>query len=180
MIFSVNGCKPTIGAGCWIAPGASVMGRVTLSDASSVWFQAVLRGDNETISVGAATNIQDGCVLHTDPGFPLTIGDGCTIGHRAILHGCTIGSNTLIGMGSVIMNGAVIGENSIVGANSFIPEGKSFEPNSLIFGSPATVRRALSPEERQAIGSGAASYVNNAARFQASLEKVASESQDGA
>ena len=138
-LYALDGTRPeTAKAGdWWLAPDAHVIGRVRLAAGVGVWFGAVLRGDNEWISIGEGSNIQEGCVLHTDMGYPLTVGANCTIGHRAILHGCTIGENSLVGMGATVLNGARIGANSLVGANALVTEGKEFPDNSLIIGSPA-------------------------------------------
>lgn len=156
----------------WIAPDAHVIGRVRLGADVGVWFGAVLRGDNELIDVGARTNIQEGCMLHTDIGVPLTIGEGCTIGHRAILHGCTIGPNTLIGMGATILNNARIGANCIVGANALVTEGKAFPDNSLIVGAPARAVRALDAAAAERMRLSAAGYVRNWQRFAAGLRRI--------
>jgi carbonic anhydrase/acetyltransferase-like protein (isoleucine patch superfamily) len=138
-IFEPDGVKPEFpGEGeYWVADNATVIGRVRLKREASVWFGAVLRGDNEWIEIGERANIQDNCALHTDPGFPLTIGSGCTIGHNAILHGCSIGGNTLIGMGAIVLNGARIGDNCLIGAGALVTEGKIFPDNSVILGTPA-------------------------------------------
>ncbi len=153
----------------WIAPDARVIGKVTLGADVGIWFGAVLRGDNERITVGAATNIQEHSVLHTDMGFPLTIGDGCTIGHRAILHGCTIGDNSLVGMGAIILNGARIGANSLVGAGALVPEGKTYPDGSLIIGVPGRVARALDEDQIERLRQSARSYVGNWKRFAGGL-----------
>lgn len=149
----------------WIAPDARVIGKVTLGVDVGVWFGAVLRGDNERITVGAATNIQEHAVLHTDMGFPLVIGEGCTIGHRAILHGCTIGENSLIGMGAIVLNGARIGANSLVGAGALVSEGKDYPEGSLIVGAPGRVVRTLNPEQIERLRQSARNYVENWRRF---------------
>lgn len=149
----------------YIADGARVIGQVRLKSNSSVWFNCVLRGDTEWISVGEGSNVQDGSVLHADPGYPLTIGDDVTVGHKVMLHGCTIGDNSLIGIGSTILNGAVIAENCIVGANALITENKTFPAGSLIIGAPARVARELSDEEIASISEAAKHYVGNAARY---------------
>lgn len=154
----------------WIAPDAQVIGSVTLKSNANIWFAVVVRADTEDITIGARSNIQDASVLHSDPGFPLTIGDDCTIGHGVILHGCRIENNVLIGMGSVIMNGAVIGEGSIVGANALVTEGKVFPPHSMILGAPAKVVRTLDAASVAAIGGGATHYVENSRRFADKLE----------
>ena len=142
-LYRLDGQAPALDAECWIAPDAVLIGKVRVEAGASVWFGAVLRGDNETILVGARTNIQDLSVLHTDPGFPLTIGQGCTVGHRAILHGCTIGENTLVGMGAIVLNGAVVGRNCLIGAGALIAEGKTIPDNSLVLGMPGKVVRTL-------------------------------------
>ena len=147
--------------GCWIAPSADLIGRVTIGTQSSVWWQAVLRADNEPITIGARTNIQDGCVLHTDPGFPITIGSNVSVGHLCMLHGCNIGDGSLIGIGSIVLNGANIGKNVLVGANSLITEGKEIPDNSLVIGSPGKVIRKLTEEEIKAVEKNAIRYQNN-------------------
>lgn len=156
----------------WIAPDASVIGQVIIGSAVSIWFGAVLRGDNEPITLGAGTNIQEHTVMHTDMGFPLVVGRGCTIGHRAMLHGCTIGDNTLIGIGAIILNGAKIGQNSLVGAGSLVTEGKEFPDGSLIMGTPARVVRQLSEEEIARLRKSADGYIAKAASFKTSLQEI--------
>ncbi len=174
-IYSLDGVAPKLPpkGRFWIAPGARVIGKVTLHDEVSVWFGAVLRGDNDQIEVGARSNIQDGAMVHIDPGFPLTIGKGCTIGHRAILHGCSIGHNTLIGMGATILNGARIGDNCIVGANALVTEGKVFEGGSLIVGAPAKAIRKLDEAAIATLRLAAQGYVANWRRFAAALVEIA-------
>ncbi len=144
-LYALNGIAPvTPGEGTfWIADGARVMGQVTIGRDVSIWFNAVLRGDTEMLTIGEGSNIQDGCVVHADPGFPTTVGRNCTIGHNAILHGCTLGDNVLVGMGATVLNGAKIGANSLIGANALVTEGKEFPQGSLIVGQPARVLRAL-------------------------------------
>ena len=156
----------------WVAPNASVMGRVILKKNASVWFGATLRGDNDPIIIGENSNVQDGSVLHTDLGSPLVIGSNCTIGHLVMLHGCTIGNNCLIGIGSVVLNGAQIGDNCLIGANSLIAEGKVIPPNSMVLGSPGKVVREISGEQAVHLGRGAKSYVRNWKRFKAELREV--------
>ncbi|HMN85234.1 MAG TPA: gamma carbonic anhydrase family protein [Bauldia sp.] len=170
-LHGLDGIWPeTPGEGaCWLAPGTAVIGRVRLAAGVGVWFGAVLRGDNELIDIGADSNIQEHAVLHTDMGFPLTVGRGCTIGHRAILHGCTVGDNCLVGMGAVVLNGARIGENSLIGAGALVPEGREIPPGSLVIGMPGKAVRALSPEEIERNRASAASYVANWKRFAAGL-----------
>ena len=154
----------------WIAPDANVIGSVTLGDDVGIWFGATLRGDNEPMTVGRGTNIQEGVMVHSDPGFPATIGEDCTIGHHAIIHGCTIGDNTLIGMGATILNGAKIGKNCLVGANALVTEGKEFPDNSLIVGSPARVVRTLDEKAAEGIKKSAEKYVANFKRFAEELK----------
>ncbi|MFY8040995.1 MAG: gamma carbonic anhydrase family protein [Bosea sp. (in: a-proteobacteria)] len=156
----------------WIAPGAHVIGNVLLAEDVGIWFGAVLRGDNELISVGARSNIQENAMLHTDMGFPLRIGSDCTIGHHAILHGCTIGDNSLVGMGATILNGAKIGKNSLVGANALVTEGKEFPDNSLIVGSPARAIRTLDDAAVARLTASAAGYVANWKRFAGELRVI--------
>ena len=151
----------------WVAPNAVVLGKVRLETEASVWFGAVLRGDNELIRVGARSNVQDGCVLHTDPGFPLDIAEDCTIGHMVMLHGCTIGRGSLIGIGSIILNGAKIGEECLIGANTLIPEGKVIPPRSMVLGSPGKIVRELTDEDVARFGKGAGRYVANWKRYKA-------------
>ncbi len=156
----------------WIAPNATLIGDVRMGEDAGVWFGAVLRGDNEPITVGARSNIQELCALHTDMGFPLTIGEDCTVGHNAILHGCTIGDGSLIGMGSVVLNGARIGNGCLVGARALVTEGKEFPDHSLIVGSPAKVVRTLDAAAIAGLIASARHYVENWRRFAASLKPV--------
>jgi carbonic anhydrase/acetyltransferase-like protein (isoleucine patch superfamily) len=156
----------------WIAPDAHVIGKVRLHEDVGLWFGAVLRGDNELIEIGARSNIQEGAMLHTDMGFPLTVGADCTIGHHAILHGCTIGDNSLIGMGATILNGVKIGRNCLVGANALVTEGKEFPDNSLIVGSPARAIRVLDEEAAKKLTLSALGYVRNWKRFAAELKRL--------
>ena len=155
----------------WIAPGAYVIGAVRLGEESSVWYGAVLRGDTEPIRVGSRTNIQDGCVLHADPGYPAVIGEDCVIGHRAILHGCEIENGCLVGMGATILNGARIGEGSIVAAGALVPEGKEYPPRSLIVGIPAKRAKDVSEEQTEDIARGVREYVERAASHRESLQR---------
>jgi len=173
MLYELDGVAPELkNDDIFVAPDASVMGNVVLHEGSSVWFQCVLRGDNDPIIVGANTNIQDGSICHTDVGAPLTIGEGVTVGHKVTLHGCTIGDNSLIGMGSTILNHAVIGRNSIVGAGSLVTEHKSFPDGVLVVGSPAKVLRELNEEEIKMIGFSSSLYVANAKRFKTGLKEI--------
>ncbi len=172
-IYELDGVQPKLGNGTWIADSADVIGNVYLADNASVWFGAVLRGDNEPITVGRNSNIQDLSVLHTDIGCPLTIGDNVTVGHKVQLHGCTVGDGSLIGIQSVILNRAKIGRNCIVGAGSVVTEGKEFPDNSLILGSPAKVVRTLDQATVQKLQTSATMYVANAQRFAKGLKRIA-------
>ncbi len=153
----------------WLAPDANVIGSVTIGDGVGIWFGATLRGDNEPVTVGRGSNIQEGVTVHSDPDFPATIGEYCTIGHHAIVHGCTIGDNTLVGMGATILNGAKIGKNSLVGANALVTEGREFPDNSLIVGSPARAIRTLDDESAATLRLSAEKYVENWKRFSRDL-----------
>lgn len=154
---------------CWVAPGAHLIGNVVLLAGASVWFNAVLRGDNERITVGAGSNIQDGCVLHTDPGFPMVIGTHCTVGHKAILHGCTIGDGTLIGMGAIVLNGAVIGPGALIGAGALVTEGSQIPAGALVMGAPGKVMRQLDDAAKAALIGTAKGYQANMRRFRSGL-----------
>jgi carbonic anhydrase/acetyltransferase-like protein (isoleucine patch superfamily) len=174
-IYSLDGLRPETPAegDFWIAPDAHVIGNVRLAEDVGIWFGATLRGDNELIAIGVGSNIQEGCVLHTDPGAPLTVGTGCTIGHKAILHGCTIGDNSLVGMGATILNRARIGANCLVGAGALVTEGKTFPDNSLIVGAPAKAVRVLDDEAIATLRRSAQHYVENWKRFAAGLKRIA-------
>ena len=174
MIFALDGVQPEFEdlSSNWIAPDAVLIGRVRLGREAGIWFGAVLRGDNEPIVIGAGTNVQEHTVMHTDPGFPLTIGEGCTIGHRATLHGCTIGDNSLVGMGAIILNGARIGADSLVGAGALVTEGKEFPERSLIVGTPARAIRILDDAAVARLKASAAHYVENGRRFRAGLKAL--------
>ena len=154
----------------WIADSAAVIGKVRLEKGASVWFNAVLRGDCELILIGENSNVQDGAIMHTDYGFPLTLGKGVTVGHKAMLHGCTVGDDSLIGINAVVLNGARIGRNCIIGANALVPEGKEIPDGSLVMGSPGKVVRQLSEQQLQAITAGALHYVHNAERYRRDLQ----------
>ena len=171
-IYRLDDETPRIAPTAWVADSAQVMGHVELQEGASVWFGCVLRGDNELLQVGSRSNIQDGSVVHSDPGFPLTLGADVTVGHQVMLHGCSIGEGTLIGIQSVILNGARIGAHSLVGAGSLVTEGKEFPPGSLIVGRPAKVVRPLTDEEIAKLIKTAAHYVENARRFRAGLARV--------
>lgn len=170
-LLPFEGRYPEIENSAWVAPGATVVGEVRLGDRASVWYGAVLRGDTDPITVGDRTNIQDGSVLHADPGFPATIGAGCVVGHRAILHGCTVEDRCLIGMNATVLNGAKIGAGSVVGAGAVVPEGREFPPRSLILGIPAKQAGEISDEQLREIERGAAEYVERAAAHRASLDR---------
>ena len=173
-VYSLDGAAPQFDDEdtVWIAPDAQLMGNIHFGRDVGIWFGAVLRGDNEQITIGAGTNVQELTVMHTDPGFPLTVGEGCTIGHRAILHGCTIGDNSLIGMGAIVLNGARIGKNCLVGAGALVTEGKEFPDNSLIVGSPAKAVRQLDDAAIERLRWSAQHYVDNAKRFKAGLKPL--------
>jgi carbonic anhydrase/acetyltransferase-like protein (isoleucine patch superfamily) len=156
----------------WLAPDAHLIGKVRLHRDVGVWFGAILRGDNEWIDIGEGSNIQEHSMLHTDMGYPLTVGRNCTIGHRAILHGCTIGNNTLIGMGAIVLNGAIIGDNCLVGAGALVTEGKSFPDNSLIVGTPAKAIRTLDDVAAARLTASAHNYVQNWKRFAAGMTLI--------
>lgn len=171
-LYQLADQQPTLAEGAWVAPSADLIGDVRLGADASVWFAAVIRADNTPIVVGAQSNVQEGAVLHSDPGVPLTIGRGCTIGHQAMLHGCTIGDHVLIGIKAIVLNGAVIGDDSLVGAGALVTEGKSFPPGSLIIGVPARVVRALTPEEMAKLRLNAAGYVAKAGDMAAGLREI--------
>jgi len=173
-IYELDGQAPELPAdgNYFIADTATVIGKVRLKSSASVWFGAVLRGDNEWIEIGEGSNVQDNSTCHTDPGFPLTIGKNCTVGHNVILHGCTIEDGALVGMGSIVMNGARIGRGSVVGAGAVITEGKQFPEYSLVIGAPARVIRTLEPAQVEKMGGAARSYMRNGPRFKKGLKKI--------
>ncbi|MGR9171967.1 gamma carbonic anhydrase family protein [Rhizobium sp. KDH_Rht_773_N] len=173
-LYALGGLQPKLppSGTFWIAPDAHVIGRVELAEEVGIWFGAVLRGDNEPVVIGRATNLQEGVMVHTDPGFPATIGENCTIGHHAIIHGCTIGNNSLVGMGATILNGARIGNNCLVGANALVTEGKEFPDNSLIVGAPAKAIRVLDEAAAAGIAESARKYVGNWQRFARDLRRI--------
>ena len=172
-IYQLDDLTPAIHETAWVADNAQVLGNVQLAQDSSVWFGVVIRGDMDAISVGRGTNIQDNSVLHADHGMPLTIGDNVSIGHQVMLHGCTIGDGSLIGIQAVILNGARIGKNCLVGAGSLVTEGKEFPDNSMIFGSPAKAVRQLSAEQIEGLKMISDHYVENARRYKSRLKKLA-------
>ena len=171
-LYEFAGQSPTIAADAWVAPSADLIGDVRLGNQASVWFGAVIRGDNTPILIGARSNVQEGAALHSDPGAPLTVGEDCTIGHHAILHGCTVGARTLIGMGAIVLNLATIGEDCIVGAGALVTEGKAFPAGSLIVGSPALAVRTLDDAAKAMLLASARVYVAKAAEYAAGLKRV--------
>ena len=171
-LYALDDLTPDVAEDAWIAPGAHVIGNVRLEAATSVWFGSTLRGDNELITLGAGSNVQENCVLHTDMGFPLTIGAGCTIGHKAMLHGCAIGDNSLIGMGATVLNGARIGQNCLIGAGALVTEGKEIPDGSLVMGAPGHVVRDLDEKAIAMLRASALNYQRNAARFRAGLRPL--------
>lgn len=172
-IYSLDNVSPRMAETAWVADSAQVMGDVVMGDESSVWFGTIVRGDSETITLGRGVNVQDASVLHADPGVPLTLGDNVSVGHQVMLHGCTVGEGTLIGIGSVVLNHAKIGKNCLVGAGSLVTEGKEFPDGSMILGRPAKVVRELSPDEIANLQRIAQHYKDNARRFKAGLKKIA-------
>ena len=171
-VYELDGAQPRVADSAWVADSAQVMGNVVLGEDSSVWFGTVIRGDTETITVGRGSNIQDASVLHADIGKPLTIGENVTVGHQVMLHGCTIGDESLIGIGAIVLNGAKIGRHCLVGAGALVTEGKEFPDGSMIIGSPAKVVRQLTPEQIEGLKLSAQHYMDNARRFRAGLKKL--------
>jgi carbonic anhydrase/acetyltransferase-like protein (isoleucine patch superfamily) len=172
-LYQLGDVAPRTAASAWVADSAQVIGAVELADDASVWFGVVLRGDNEPIRIGRGSNVQDGSVFHTDPGYPLTVGEFVTVGHQVMLHGCSIGDETLIGMQAVVMNGAKIGRHCLVAAGAVVTAGKAFADGSLIVGSPAKLARPLRPDEIDGLRRTAERYVENAARFRHGLKHIA-------
>lgn len=171
-LYELDGIAPRVAESAWVADSAEVMGNVALGEDASIWFGAVLRGDNDPITIGAGTNVQDGSVLHADIGQPLTLGERVTVGHKVMLHGCTIGDESLIGIGAVVLNGAKIGRHCLVGAGALVTEGKEFPDGSMILGSHARVVRQLTPEQIDGLRRSAQVYVENARRFRAGLHRI--------
>ena len=171
-LYQLDDAKPAVHESAWVADSAQVMGNVSLAEDSSVWFGVVIRGDTETIAVGKGSNIQDNSVLHADHGMPLVIGEGVTVGHQVMLHGCTVGDGSLIGIQAVVLNGAKIGKNCLVGAGSLVTEGKEFPDGCMIIGSPAKAVRQLSPEQIEGLKMSARHYVENAQRYKTGLKKI--------
>ncbi|SEM08136.1 Carbonic anhydrase or acetyltransferase, isoleucine patch superfamily [Roseovarius azorensis] len=171
-LYALDKHSPKIAADTWVAPDANIIGRVVLEEGASVWFGATLRGDNEVIHVGAGSNLQENCVLHTDMGYPLVIGAGCTIGHKAMLHGCTIGENSLIGMGATVLNGARIGRDCLIGAGALITEGKDIPDGSLVMGAPGRLVRSLDAAAIAGLRASALHYQQNMRRFRTGLRAL--------
>jgi carbonic anhydrase/acetyltransferase-like protein (isoleucine patch superfamily) len=172
-LFAIDGIAPVLGASVWVADSAEVIGRVELADEVSIWFGTVIRGDQpEPVRIGRGSNVQDGCVLHSDPGMPLELGEYVTVGHRVVLHGCSIGDGSLIGIGAVILNGARIGKRCLVGAGALVTEGKEFPDGSLIVGSPAVVKRPLSAEHFEGLRHASDVYLRKSALFKSTMVKV--------
>ncbi|PTV96928.1 carbonic anhydrase/acetyltransferase-like protein (isoleucine patch superfamily) [Rhodobacter aestuarii] len=172
MIYALDGVAPILGQGAWVAPDANLIGKVVLEDNASVWFGCTLRGDNEEIRVGAGANVQENVICHTDMGFPMVIGANCTIGHKAMLHGCIIGEGSLIGMGAIVLNGAKIGRGCLIGAGALITEGKEIPDGSLVMGAPGKIVRQLDEAAQARLRESAAHYRENAARFAKGLVPV--------
>lgn len=172
MIYALDGLEPVLGQGAWVAPDAQVIGEVRLGEAASVWFGATLRGDVEPIEVGPGSNLQERCMVHADAGFPARVGRDCTVGHHAILHGCTVEDECLIGMGATVLNGAVIGRGSLVAAGALVTEGKAIPPRSLVLGAPGKVVRELDEAAVEEIRASARRYRENAARFRDSMREI--------
>ncbi len=172
-VYELNGQAPNLGANAWVADSAQVIGRVTLEENASIWFGTVVRGDTEHLRIGRNSNVQDGSVLHADAGVPLNIGENVTVGHKVMLHGCTVGDGSLIGIGAIVLNHAKIGRNCLVGAGALVTEGKEFPDGSMILGSPAKVVRQLTPDQIADLQRIAQHYVDNAAQYRQSLKKIA-------
>lgn len=176
-LYQLDEHIPQVAASAWVADSAQVIGAVVLAEDSSIWFGAVLRGDTETLTIGKGSNVQDGTVIHADVGYPVTLGENVTVGHQVMLHGCTVGDNSLIGIQAVVLNGARIGRNSLVGAGSLVTEGKEFPDGSLIMGSPAKVVRQLTPDQIAGLQRSAEHYVENARRYRQGLKRIGDATQ---
>ena len=171
-VYQLDTLTPRIHDTAYVADSAEVIGNVELAEGASIWFGAILRGDNDVMTIGKNSNVQDGSMLHSDPGFPLTLGENVTIGHQVMLHGCTIGDGSLVGIKAVVLNGARIGKNCLVGAGALVTEGKEFPDGSMIIGSPAKVVRELTPEQIASLDASAAHYVHNAGRYKSGLQRI--------
>ena len=171
-IYELDGVAPRLDASAWVADSAQVMGNVSLGADTSVWFGTVIRGDTESITIGRGSNIQDGSAMHADIGMPIVLGENVTVGHKVMLHGCTIGDDTLIGIGAIVLNGAKIGKNCLVGAGALVTEGKEFPDGSMIIGSPAKAVRQLTPEQIEGLKRSAQHYTENADRYRKGLKKL--------
>lgn len=178
MFHELEGRRPVLKGGeQFVAHNASVIGNVEMHEKSSVWFNVVIRGDNELITIGPESNVQDGAVMHTDPGIPLTLGRGVTVGHKAMLHGCEVGDYSLIGINAVVLNGAKIGKHCLIGANALIPEGMEVPDGSMVIGAPGRIKRELTEQQQSMLEMSAAAYVRNAARYRQSLAQCEPEQQ---
>ncbi|HJW11608.1 MAG TPA: gamma carbonic anhydrase family protein [Albitalea sp.] len=171
-LYQLNDDVPQLASGAWVADSAQVIGLVALGEDASIWFGAVLRGDNEMLSIGRGSNIQDGSVVHTDMGYPVTLGERVTVGHQVMLHGCTVGDESLIGIQSILLNGSKIGKHCLVGAGSLVTAGSEFPDGTLIMGRPAKVVRQLTPEQIESLRHSAEHYIENARRFKSALKKI--------
>ncbi len=171
-IYALDGVEPKIHPTAWIAPGAVIVGNVVLGEGASVWFNAVIRGDNEQVTIGPRCNVQDGCVLHSDPGFPLTLEADVTLGHAAIVHGCKIGEGALVGMGATVLNGATVGQGALIGANALVPERKEIPAASMALGAPAKIVKELSEAQMAGLRATAMHYVQNSTRFREGLVEI--------
>ena len=171
-LYELDGLIPQLADTAWVADSAQVIGHVTLAEDSSIWYGVTVRGDTSTISIGKGSNIQDGSVLHADVGMPLVVGDNVTVGHKVMLHGCTVGDESLIGIGAVVLNGAKIGKNCLVGAGALVTEGKEFPDGSMIIGAPAKAVRELTPEQIEGLRQSALHYIENARRFKQGLRRI--------
>jgi carbonic anhydrase/acetyltransferase-like protein (isoleucine patch superfamily) len=172
MIYELDGIAPTIHEDTWVAPDANLIGDVVLEEGASVWFGCTLRGDNERLTIGKGTNVQENCVFHTDMGFPLTLGENVTIGHKAMLHGCTVGDGSLIGMGATVLNGATIGKGCLIGAGALVTEGKVIPDGTMVLGSPGKVVRELDEATKQGLIASALHYQDNMRRFRSRLKAI--------
>lgn len=175
MIYELEGRRPLIDPGCFVAPNAAIIGSVTVHAEASIWFSVTIRADNEIIIIGARSNVQDGCVLHVDPGFPLHIGEDVTVGHQVMLHGCTVGDGSLIGIGAVVLNGAVIGRNCLIGANALVTENMQVPDGTVVMGSPGRVVRTLDEGTRAVVAAGALRYVSKGRLFRERLKAVSDD-----